>query len=178
MRINPIVTQIVCASNVDHFLAVEVRTAYLALLDDKSFDPNKARRFVYAELMKLVKQGWLKKSVSKKKEATSFIKTELFDAALLIKNAGINLSKNEVLNHKYDETFGELINRLNHYKNDLLAGLGEVDEYKRLCEQFPSLQKELQPKYNNAREANSKLIGCIKAIESVIEEGIKKNYET
>jgi len=174
MRINPIVAQVICASNVDHFLAVEIRTAYLALLDDKSFDPNKARRLVYAELMKLVKQGWLKKSVSKKKEATSFIKTDLFDAAVLIVNSGESVTSQKEFLPKHDAKLNELISRLNHYKNDLLAGLGEVDEYKRLCEQFPDLQQKLQPKYNAAREANSKLLGCIKAIESVVSEDDKK----
>ena len=74
MKLNNLVAQIIVAPNFDHFSAVEVRSAYLALNSDKSVDPNDARRFVYTELLKLVKKGWLKKSVSKKKEITSFIK--------------------------------------------------------------------------------------------------------
>ncbi|WP_282111256.1 hypothetical protein [Shewanella algicola] len=70
MRLNPIVAKIISAPNFDHFLALEVRAAYLALSADKTINPNEARRYVYSELIKLVNNGWLRKSVSKKKEIT------------------------------------------------------------------------------------------------------------
>ncbi len=81
-----------------------------------------------------------------------------------------DLKKEEGIdNHSQDTNLTEeLFIRLNSYKTDLLAGLGEVDEYKRLCEKFPCLRNELQLKYNEVREANSKLLGNIKAIESVL----------
>ena len=63
MKLNSLVAQIICAPNFDHFSTLEVRSAYLTLNNDKSVDPNDARRFVYCELLKLVKKGWLRKSV-------------------------------------------------------------------------------------------------------------------
>ncbi|MFS1437700.1 hypothetical protein [Shewanella sp. 10N.286.48.A6] len=168
---NPVVAQIISAPNFDHFLTLEVRSAYLALSADKTINPNEARRYVYGELIKLVNHGWLRKSVSKKKEITRFVKTDLFVPieieALTNADDFKKADKNEDDNHD-TKLIDELFMRLNNYKTDLLAGLGEVDEYKLLCEQFPYLRKELQPKYNKVREANSKLLGSIKAIESVL----------
>jgi hypothetical protein len=169
MKLNNLVAQIVVAPNFDHFSAVEVRAAYLALNKDKSVDPNYARRFVYTELLKLVNRGWLKKSVSKKKVITSFIKTELFDPAAIDVNSKLDKANNEKSQIESAKGLNEtLVNRLNHYKNELLTGLGEADEYKRICDQFPNLKPKLQPKYNEVREHNSKLLGSIKAVENLI----------
>jgi hypothetical protein len=169
MKLNNLVAQIVVAPNFDHFSAVEVRAAYLALNKDKSVDPNYARRFVYTELLKLVNRGWLKKSVSKKKVITSFIKTEMFDPVAIDVNSKVDIANNEKPHIESLKDLSEtLVNRLNHYKNELLTGLGEADEYKRICDQFPNLKPKLQPKYNEVREHNSKLLGSIKAVENLI----------
>lgn len=169
MKLNNLVAQIVVAPNFDHFSTVEVRSAYLALSEDKTIDPNDARRFVYTELLKLVNKGWLKKSVSKKKEITSFIKTEMFDSAAIDVNPERYVEKKKGSARRETPSSGEtLTERLNRYKNELLTGLGEAEEYKRLCEQFPKLKSKLQPKYNEVREHNSKLLGSIKAVENLI----------
>ncbi|PKH85480.1 hypothetical protein [Colwellia sp. Bg11-28] len=169
MKLNNLVAQIVVAPNFDHFSTVEVRSAYLALHNDKTIDPNDARRFVYTELLKLLKRGWIKKSVSKKKGITSFIKTEMFDPAAIAVNPEIYVEKKKDADLMDTPHLGEaLTERLNHYKNELLTGFGEAEEYKRLCDQFPNLKSKLQPKYNEVREHNSKLLGCIKAVENLI----------
>jgi uncharacterized coiled-coil DUF342 family protein len=54
------------------------------------------------------------------------------------------------------------------YKQELLLNMGEADEYKKLCVEYPELQVKLQPKYNSVRERNTKILGSIKAIESLI----------
>ena len=169
MKLNHLVAQIIAAPNFDHFSAVEVRSAYLALSDDKTIDPDAARRFVYTELLKLVRNGWLIKSTSVKKKITYYNKTELFDLA------AINTRRNKVDSkikvtpvESNNSLIDTLTERLNHYKNDLLTGLGEIDEYKLLYNKFPELHSKLQPKYDEVREQNSKLLGNIKAVESLI----------
>jgi hypothetical protein len=54
------------------------------------------------------------------------------------------------------------------YKQQLLIGIGEADEYKLLCKQYPELKEDLQPKYNNIRDQNTKILGKIKVIESLL----------
>ncbi|KAF7771431.1 hypothetical protein PCIT_a4006 [Pseudoalteromonas citrea] len=167
MKIDNIVGNILSLDNVNHFTAVELRTAYLAMKGDPNLDPNYARRFVYTELLKLVKKGWLRKSISKKKAITTFVKTEDFNPNELdfreeykTVNSGNSSGADEAINK-------QLIERLAHYKNELLSGLGEADEYKQLCNKFPELCTTLQPKYNLIREQNSKLLGSIRAIENL-----------
>ena len=41
------------------------------------------------------------------------------------------------------------------YKQQLLVGLGEAQEYQQLCKEYPELENELQPKYNKVRDQNS-----------------------
>ena len=168
MKLNSLVAQIICAPNFDHFSTLEVRSAYLTLNSDKSIEPSEARRFVYSELLKLLKKGWLRKSTSKKKALTTFVKTDEFDPNGIIVSKKEPESANQGAVDDPIETIGDkLVERLASYKNDLLSGLGEAEEYKRLCKQFPDLHSTLQPKYNQVREHNSKLLGSIKAIENL-----------
>ncbi len=168
MKLNGLVAQIICAPNFNHFTTLEVRAAYLTLCNDKSIDPNSARRFVYCEILKLLKKGWLRKSISKKKGVATFVKTDYFSPNEVIarqkKEKEFDTSGKEDPLAAIDE---KLFERLTTYKNELLTGLGEAEEYKRLCHLFPNLLSTLQPKYNQVREQNSKLLGSIKAIESL-----------
>ena len=169
MKLDETFKFIISNPKLDHFSAIEIRTAYLIVEPDCKLSASEARRFVYAELIKLVKRGWLKKSTSKKKGITSFVKTELFNM-----NSQIRLQPKGIVNIELKknvdvENMKELTCRLQDYKNDLLEGLGEAEEYRALRNQFPDMHNELQPKYNSIREANSRLMGKIKAVETLIE---------
>lgn len=169
MKIDSLIVRIITASNIDHFSVVEVRTAYLALKNDSSIDPSETRRFVYAELSRLVNKGWLKKLVSKKKGVTSYVKTERFDPLKFQVVITAPIEKMATENEKLEGALAtNLLGKLHDYKNELLIGLGEAEEYKQLCTQLPQLHSSLQLKYNCARERNAKLLGKIKAVEVLI----------
>jgi len=157
-------------SNIDHFSVVEIRTAYIALNDDEKIDKSDARRFVYSELLKLVNMGWLKKLISNKKGITRYAKTNLFDVCLLKSQASVSLVIQESSTASISTTHipETLVSRLNSYKSDLLEGLGEIEEYKDLRNQFPNLHELLLENHNEVREKNTRLLGKIKAIEKMI----------
>ena len=67
MKLNETFKYIISNPKLDHFTVVEIRTAYLVLSQQCNFNNSEARRFVYAELLKLVKKGWLKKKSFPKK---------------------------------------------------------------------------------------------------------------
>ena len=171
MNFDKCVGRIIANENVDHFSALEIRTAFLALKNDPSINGNDARRFVYSELLKLVKKGWLRKAISKKKGISSFIKTELFDANSfdLVAECQNPVSTNLKIAPS-NNIQKELFERLHDYKNDLLISLGETDEYKKLYEKFPEFLAKLKPEYANARDHNSRLLGKIKALENLIQQ--------
>ena len=78
MKIDPLVAQIIVATNFDHFTTSDVRSAYFALKSDPSLEPSNVRRKIYAELLKLVKKDWLKKSKFKNKIFCFLIKINNF----------------------------------------------------------------------------------------------------
>ena len=167
MKLDPLVAQIIVAKNFNHFTTSDVRSAYLALKSDSSLDPSTVRRKVYAELLKLVKKSWLKIVTSKKKGLTRFNKTKYFDVkaiTIIVKCESTNPLK------KHDVKQGQLLGKLKLYKAELLLNIGESEGYKELYSEFPELVDEIQPKFNNARDNNTKILGKIKAIESLIEQ--------
>ncbi len=167
MKFDPLVAQIIVATNFDHFTTSDVRSAYLALKSDPSLVPTKVRRDIYAELLKLVKKGWLKKLVSNKKGFTRFNKTEVFDVNVITKFTKFNVTYSP---EKQDDKQVKLLGKLNHYRAELLLNIGESEAYKELYSDFPELVNELQPQYNKARDNNTRILGKIRAIEGLLKQ--------
>lgn len=168
MKIDPVVAQIIVVKNFDNFTTSDVRAAYLALKNDTSLEPATIRRKIYAELLKLVKKGWLKKFVPKRKGFTRFSKTVFFEVETLrlsIKCEPTNTIKDN------DKKREPLLGKLNCYKAELLLNIGESEAYKELYSEFPELVDEIQPKYNKARDNNTRILGKIRAIEGLINQG-------
>ena len=171
MKIDNLVVQIIKAPNFNNFTTSDVRSAYIAISKDAFLDPVIIRRKLYAELLKLVNKGWLRKQLSNKRKGTRFIKTELFDVQKLIVYATDNYQQIKLC----DEIKKSLTTKLNHYKAELLLNLGETEAYKELYDEFPELVTEIQCKYNQARDNNTKILGKIKAIESLINQEKQQN---
>lgn len=172
MKLDETFKFIVSNPKLDHFSAIEVRTAYLIIDDNYESSASELRRFVYAELVKLVNRGWLKKMTSKKKGVTNYVKTDLFNLKPQVQVQ--NAIEHRLLNgDDSNDNYQSIRCRLQDYKNDLLEGLGEAEEYRALRNDFPHMHDELQPKYNSIREANSRLLGKIKAIETIIKNRVE-----
>lgn len=165
MKIDGFVAQIIKATNFDNFTTSDVRSSYITLKNDGSLDPIKLRKKLYAELLKLVKKGWLKKKSSNIKGLTRFIKTELFDANALTTNTTTAVAAKSLSSSNKPHT---LAAKLNHYKAELLLNIGETEAYKEIYAEFPELVDEIQPQYNVARDNNTKILGKIRAIEGLM----------
>lgn len=165
MKIDPSVAQILTARNFDNFTTSEVRSSYITLKNDPSLDPVVIRKKLYAELLKLVKKGWLVKKSTNKKGRTRFSKTKQFDADYLA-----SLQVTQPLKAKLEEkTHINLVAKLNHYKADLLLSIGESEAYKELYSEHPELIEEIQPLFNTAKDNNTRILGKIRAIEALLE---------
>lgn len=86
MKLDPFVAQIIVAKTFDHFTTSDVRSAYLVLKNEPSLKPADVRRKIYAELLKLVKKGWLTKLKPTYKGFVRFNKTKNFDEDEIRKN--------------------------------------------------------------------------------------------
>jgi hypothetical protein len=176
LKLDPFVSQIIVVEGFNNFTTSDVRTAYLVSKSDPSLDPASVRRKIYAELLKLVNKGWLKKLVPNKKGFTRFSKTTLFDKEALRFN--IECEPTNIIKD-IDKKKELLLGKLNIYKSELLLNLGESEAYKELHSEFPQLIGEIQPKYNKARDNNTRILGKIRAIEGLMnQESFQVKYET
>lgn len=167
MKLDPVVVQIIVVKSFDNFRTSDVRSAYLALKNDPSLDPATIRRKIYAELLKLVKKGWLKKVVAKTKGFTHFSKTDLFEVDTL--RLHIEYEPTKTIKD-IDKKKKSLLDKLNVYKAELLLNMGESEAYKELYSEFPELVDDIQPKYNKARDNNTRILGKIRAIEGLLNQ--------
>jgi hypothetical protein len=165
LKLDPFVTQIIIATDFDHFTTNDVRSSYLTLKNDISLKPVDARKKIYAELLKLVKKGWLTKVKPSGKGFTRFIKTKEFNESALREKCDQAISTTVLTDKK-----SPLVDKLNHYKTELLLNLGESEAYKELYTEFPELGNDIQPHYNKARDNNTRILGKIKAIECLLEQ--------
>jgi len=166
LKIDVFVAQIIKAPNFDNFTTSDVRSSYITLSNDPSLDPTVVRRKLYAELLKLVKKGWLNKKSTRRKGSTRFSKTELFDPDYLSA-----LQANKPIGKVFkEEKQKSLIAKLNHYKAELLLNIGESEAYKELYSECPELVDEIQPQFNKSRDNNTKLLGKIRAIEGLLNQ--------
>lgn len=58
--------------------------------------------------------------------------------------------------------------RLNHHKLEMLTAMGETEEYDAICKEIPELRDQVQVLYNSSRDKCSKLLGKVKALESLL----------
>jgi len=165
LKLDPFVAQIIIAIDFNNFTTSDVRSPYLILKNDHSLKPVDARRRVYAELLKLVKKGWLTKMKPSGKGFTRFIKTTKFDESVLREMCKPTISLTGLIDKKKS-----LIDKLTHYKTELLLNLGESEAYKELYSEFPELGDDIQPHYNKARDNNTRILGKIKAIECLLNQ--------
>jgi hypothetical protein len=162
-----VISSIIALKNIDLFSALEVKVAYIAIKQDEQLDPVFVRRFVYEELLKLVKKGWLSKSITKQKKLARYSKTDLFDHNYFKELANSSMSLDGYGNdgHNYSQ---ELSTRLKEHNVELLEGLGELELYFTLWEQYPSMKNNLKAKYIEAQERNHILKGKINAIGELL----------
>lgn len=162
-----VISSIIALKNIDLFSALEVKVAYIAIKQDEQLDPVFVRRFVYEELLKLVKKGWLSKTITKQKKLARYSKTDLFDhkyfKELANSSIGLDVYKND--GHNYSK---ELSTRLKKYNVELLEGLGELELYLTLWEQYPNMKNNLKAKYIATQERNHILKGKINAIGELL----------
>ncbi|TMO83080.1 hypothetical protein [Pseudoalteromonas spongiae] len=166
------VIQILSMPNINHFTATEIRTAYIAINQDTELNPAESRRFVYEELLKLTRRGWLIRSTSKKKGLVRYTKSDLFDHAIL-KEMVSPMAYEEIDENSYISYSQMLIQRLNKYNSALLEGLGALKEYLALKDIYPDQHDDLKGRYMAVQESNHILKGKI----SVLNELIKSTRE-
>tara|TARA_R110001592_G_scaffold7032_3_gene39515 strand:+ start:54731 stop:55276 length:546 start_codon:yes stop_codon:yes gene_type:complete len=162
---------ILLTENFNNFTVLELRSAYLAIVSNPKLGKVEARKYVYRHILRLENKGLLERKYSEKRDRTFYSKTKQFSPdCFQVSEEHLETSKPPL---KKEESLGvkkDLISKINKYRLELLTSIGETEEYKALCSEFPQMADNLQERYNNARDNGSKVLGRIKALESLISQ--------
>ena len=169
IKINAQLNTILQDESFNNFHVTQLRDAYLAG-SSPAQDPVEARKYVYRQILRLVKKGLLLKKGTKNSKRVVYQKSELFYKTNFI----VQSTTEGKVNRPKTVTIGtntavqQLEKRLKETEVDLLTSIGESEEYMRLYQSFPEMKAHLESQYLQARENSSKLLGQIKAIKSVL----------
>lgn len=153
MSVDKKILQIISAPSFDRFTTFELKKAYEEKVGEDFLALPDMFKLIFAQVKVLTKRGMIERSPSDPVFSGIYIKTDKFHTNQSIKNDFLPIGVKE--KHR-------------SYKQQLLIGIGEAQEYEQLCIEYPELKKELQDKYNKIRDQNSRLLGRIKVIESIL----------
>lgn len=151
-----------------HQFTVDALTeAYLK--DPVSIHTSKkaARQFVYRNMVRLMKTGDLERLVTKGSWPLYALTKQFTDRNSPAKQTTPHIDVVDVAKVKVDPA-QSLKERLNRFKMEMLSAMGETEEYNAICSEIPELRDEVQARYNESRDRCSKLLGRVKALESLL----------
>jgi len=155
--------------NFNNFQVVQLRDAFQAASTSKQ-SVSETYKYIYRQVTRFTKKGILKKNVRANSKIATYQKSEQFyqtNFSIEPHHSQVGQTP-KVINSVEKDAIQQLKERLKQSEVDLLACIGESEEYMRLYKSFPKMKEHLESQYMLARENSSKLLGQIKAIKSVI----------
>lgn len=152
------------------FSTTEYRDLYLAQLSpDRRPDNNRLRKYIYKELLRLESASVITRHEGSTGRGCKFIyrsndkkppiktKPSLFSTLNRHPESSTDLATHKALQ---EELSGRRV--------ELIASIGEAEEYQRLYQKYPALRNAVKEQYVESRERSTKLLGQLRAVESVI----------
>jgi len=142
-----------------------------AYLNDPSCLHNSkkaARQFVYRNMLRLIDSGELTRVVVDSGWPLYRLTSQFRVLAEVPEAATKQPAVPEKVIIANDNSRQNLQERLNRHKLEMLTVMGETEEYDAICSEMPELRNDVQPLYNQSRDKCSKLLGRVKALESLL----------
>lgn len=131
-----------------------------------------ARQFVYRNMLRLIDNGELTRVVVDGGwplyRLTPRFKGVEKAPAVAVPEMAPEIVVPEKVAVAKDTPRQSLQERLNRHKLEMLSAMGETEEYDAICSEMPELRDDVQPLYNQSRDKCSKLLGRVKALESLL----------
>jgi hypothetical protein len=147
------------------FTVDELTEAYLQHPSSSHTSKKAARQFVYRNMQRLMKAGHMER-VQVTGRWPHYSLTQQFLKLRAYTSSPI--SSEPALQLQTDPLAG-LRDRLKVHQAEVLTAMGEMEEYESICQEMPDLREIAQPRYNESRERCSRLLGRVKALESLLE---------
>jgi len=145
----------------------EVRDRFIEQYDNKEADPAATRRWVNGKFNTFVNRGVLARKSMPDSKKHYFEKTAYFDEYFVAQTE----SPKEIENNDEPSTTADnavLDQELESYRQTMLSQLGEIEEYRRIREQYPELGTAATTQFKQVVDENYRMLGRIRAIEKLI----------
>jgi len=148
------------------FTVDELTEAYLRHPSSSHTSKKAARQFVYRNMQRLMKSGYME-HVKVKGRWPHYSLTQPF-IRLCEATLSTSLAPAESPLELKVDPLASLKDRLKVHQAEVLTAMGEMEEYEAICQEIPHLREIAQPRYNESRERCSRLLGRVKALESLL----------
>ena len=166
LRIDPDLLSLLTSDCFQDFTSLELREAFLRTSSPKAQNRKSARQFISRNILRLEKNGCLERVGNIKGSNARFRA-----AGKLLQLNGTHSSKQAAINRDDDskvDVINSLKEKLNYHKLDMLSAIGETEEYEALSKELPQIKGVIQERYNQSRDRCSKILGRVRALESLI----------
>ena len=166
------------------FTTRELRDAYAARLSGTPFRIADVRRYVYEQIRRLVRAGWVVQDEDRRVRGQVYhvqaipvhLQLELidngFESSLMA--AGVPepdkaVCDLEALPLKSSANTDLQLEALHkEIRLDFLTSMGEAERFKLLLDEMPHLRDKVEGDYLEARDRSSRLLGHLRAIEKTL----------
>lgn len=147
------------------FTVSELKYAYQALPNRAHLSDKAAWQFVYRQISRLEKRGLVSRLANQKGERARYRLNDQVTPTGV--SATVERSGQESI--EIDSAIRlALKEKLHRYKVEMLSAIGETEEYDAICAELPDMRDSVQKMYNEARDRCSKMLGRVKALESIL----------
>lgn len=160
MKISDEMHNLLIEKEMDGFLVVELRDAFISI-EDSYVEPDDARRKIYRQILRFMKNNWLR--VEGTGQQKRYFQTELFKGLQVYE-----IPKNTKVTTSPTPDYSVLRHERNQYKGELEIVFGEINEYQSLCSRFPELEPRLIPLLEQTKEQSAQLLGRVNVLTNVL----------
>jgi len=160
-RVNQELFDLLRSGRWNDFTVANLKAAYVALPNCPHRTDKAAWQFVYRNVVRMESRGLISRVSGREGDKVHY---------------RWNMGSSDVVTTGTPETdFASenmttscLKEKLHRYKIDILTAIGETEEYDSVCKELPHMRDDVQMLYNEARDRCSKILGRVKALESIL----------
>ena len=165
------------------FTTRDLRDAYAKRLEGMDFQLGDVRRFVYEQIRRMIRTGWLVPDQVQRKRGQIYhlrpfpenLKLELVDGAFerslknTVKTDNTSPDDEGLLPQSSRlDAEQHLQSLMKEVRLDFLSAMGEAERYKQLVADLPHLRDKVEADYLEARDRSSRLLGHLLAVEKTL----------
>lgn len=175
-----------------HFTIPELRDRYAETLSGKRFELTKLRVHIYEQVRKMMRVGWVTQDPERKKRGQVFHlqrKPRNLEIELVVLDFPADQKPPESIADSENSTEEQdskltipndrlppaddvikLRGMLKEVKLDFLTQVGQTERFSELMKEVPSLKEDLEAEFLASRDASSRLLGHVQALEVALKK--------